>query len=88
MQMQKFIKEKNMEEIFENKIKVYAKVNVKGYVEELCSDIFLKDVSDWEYVGEGVGDRFAHAQTMFLKEPLKAQDGTPKFTLDEIKKTL
>ena len=49
-------------------IGVYAKVNNDGYITDISSDVFLKDFSDWVKIDEGVGDRFAHAQSQYYSD--------------------
>ncbi|MBQ8425127.1 MAG: hypothetical protein IJX17_03785 [Clostridia bacterium] len=51
-------------------IKVYAKVNEDGYIVDISSDIFLKDISDWIQIDEGKGDKFAHAKSQYFNDGL------------------
>ena len=60
-----------MEEIFkEEPIKVYAKVNNQGYITQVESSIFLKDTTGFIEIGQGFGDKYAHAQSQYFDKPL------------------
>ena len=63
-----------MEEL-EQPIKVYIKVNSNNEVIEINSEIFIKDLSNWTYIDEGFGDKYAHAQSQYLDKPLINEDG-------------
>jgi len=56
--------------ILKRNIGVYAKVNEDGYITDVCSDIFLKDTSDWVKIDEGVGDKYAHAKSQYFSDGL------------------
>lgn len=62
-------------------IKVYAKVNDKNEIVNVDSDVFLQDVSGWIYIGEGYGDKYAHAQTQYFDRPIKTSDGKYSYTI-------
>ena len=51
-------------------IKVYARTDGAGRVLEIASSIFLRDPDGWVLIGQGEGDRFAHAQGNYLDRPL------------------
>lgn len=58
------------EELYEVKpepvpIGVYVKRDGFGKVVEINSDIFIEDLSGWEKIDEGFGDKYAHAQTQY-----------------------
>jgi hypothetical protein len=54
----------------EQKIKVYAKVDSAGCITAINSSVFLTDFVDWIQIDEGVGDKYAHAQSQYLEKPL------------------
>ena len=60
----------------EDKIKVYIKVNESNEIIDVNSDIFIDNFSDWIYIDEGFGDRYAHAQGNYFEKPLQNLDGT------------
>ena len=64
-----------MEEIIEQPIKVYIKVNSNNEVIEINSEIFIKDLTNWVYIDSGFGDKYAHAQSQYLYKPLIDEDG-------------
>ena len=51
----------------ERPIKVYVKRNEQGEIVEVASEIFLDDLTGWEYFDEGYGDKFAHAQCQYFQ---------------------
>lgn len=59
----------------EQAIKVFIKINDKNEVTEINSEIFIRDLTDWIYIDEGFGDKFAHAQNHYLDEPLMSENG-------------
>ena len=59
----------------EDKIKVYVKINDNNEIIDICSSIFITDYSDWIYVDEGMGDKYAHAQGHYLDNSLTNEDG-------------
>ena len=63
-----------MEEIFEQ-IEVYVKINEKGEVIKIGSSIFIDDKSGWIKIDEGLGDKFAHAQSQYFDKPLQNENG-------------
>lgn len=63
-------------------IKVYARTDGAGRVLEIASSIFLRDPDGWVLIGQGEGDRFAHAQANYLDRPLNDEDGTHNYRLD------
>lgn len=63
-------------------IQVYAKIDAAGRVEELCSSVFLTDLTGWVQIDEGEGDRYAHAQGNYLEKLLMDADGTHNYILD------
>lgn len=65
-----------MEEMIEQPIKVYVKVNANNQIIEVGSSIFIKDLTGWIEIDSGFGDRFAHSQSQYFDEPLINEDGT------------
>lgn len=57
------------------KISVYIKTNTNGYITEVGSDIFIKDLTGWTKVDEGFGDKYAHAQSQYFEKPLIDENG-------------
>lgn len=62
-------------EIIEQPIKVYIKVNSNNEVVDINSEIFIKDFTGWIEIDSGFGDKYAHAQSQYLDEPLMSEDG-------------
>lgn len=55
--------------------KVYARLNDKNEIIEVGSEIFIKDLTGWTLIDEGVeGDRGAHAQGQYFDKPLMNDD--------------
>lgn len=65
-----------MNEYFEQPIGVYVKTNKDGYITEVNSDIFIKDLTEWTKIDEGYGDKYAHAQSQYFDKPLVNDNGT------------
>ena len=64
-----------MNEYFEQPIDVYVKINAEGYITEVGSDIFIKDLTGWTKIDEGYGDKYAHSQSQYFDKPLVNDDG-------------
>lgn len=58
-----------------DKIKVYVKLDENNVITQINSSIFLKDVTDWVEIDEGMGDKFAHAQSQYLPKGLVDEQG-------------
>lgn len=65
-----------MEEMIEQPIKVYVKVNANNQIIEVGSSIFITDLTGWIEIDSGFGDKFAHAQSQYFAKPLINEDGT------------
>ena len=63
-----------MEELNE-KIGVYIKTNMGGYITEVGSDIFIRDFTGWIKIDEGRWDKYAHAQSQYFDKPLINDNG-------------
>lgn len=59
----------------EEKIKVYVKINSNNEIIEVGSSIFIKNLTDWTYIDEGFGDKYAHAQSQYFDKPLMNEVG-------------
>ena len=69
----------------DEKVKVYIKLNENGEVEDINSDVFLKDTSGYIKVDEGYGDKYVHAQGNYLDMPLvDLKEGKYNFKFDGI----
>lgn len=64
-----------MEEIIEQPIKVYVKVNENKEIVEVGSSIFITDLNGWVEIDSGFGDKYAHAQSQYFDKPLINEDG-------------
>ena len=64
-----------MEEMIEQPIKVYAKVNENKEIIEVGSSIFIEDTTGWIEIDEGFGDKYAHAQSQYFDKPLINENG-------------
>ena len=61
---------KNLENQNDEAIGVYIKLNSNNEIVEICSHIFITDLSGWVFVDKGHGDRYAHAQSQYLQHPI------------------
>ena len=68
-----------MEEMIEQPIKVYVKVNDKNEVVEVGSSIFIEDTTGWIEIDEGFGDKYAHAQSQYFDKPLINENGVHNY---------
>ena len=68
-----------MEEMIEQPIKVYIKVNDKNEITEVGSSIFIKDLTGWIEIDSGFGDKYAHAQSQYFDKPLINENGRYSF---------
>ena len=64
-----------MEEMKEQPIGVYVRVNENREIVEVNSDIFIKDLTGQIKIDEGFGDKFAHAQSQYFEKPLMNNEG-------------
>lgn len=71
-----------MEEIIEQPIKVYVRINANNEIVEIGSSIFIKDLNGWIEIDEGYGDKYAHAQSQYFDKPLINEDGTYNYTYE------
>ena len=61
------------------KIKVYVKLNSKKVIEEITSEIFIKDTNGYICIDEGSGDKYAHAQGNYFDNGLTDDKGRPNY---------
>ena len=52
--------------------KVYVKKDAEGNIIDVNSSAFLTDLTGWELIDEGAGDKFLHAQHNYFATPLRA----------------
>lgn len=65
----------------DNKISVYVKVNENNIITAINSNVFITDTSGWILVDEGTGDRYAHAQNLYLDKPIADENGVYRYKL-------
>ena len=65
----------------EQPIKVYVKVNSNNEIIAINSEIFINDLTEWTYIDEGYGDKFAHAQSQYFDKPLIDENGNYRYKL-------
>lgn len=70
-----------MKDIKELPIGVYVKINDKGEITQINSELFIKDTSEWIKIDEGFGDRFVHAQGNYFEKPLMNRDGSYNYKI-------
>lgn len=59
-----------MEEIIEQPIKVYIKINENNEIIEVGSSIFIEDLTGWIEIDSGNNDKYAHAQSQYFDKSL------------------
>lgn len=57
------------------RIKVYIKTDSNKVITEINSSIFIRDSTEWIQIDEGYGDKYAHAQSQYLKKGLTDEKG-------------
>ena len=73
-----------MEEVKEETIKVYVKVNKNNEIIEVGSSVFIQDLTGWVEYDSGFGDRFAHAQSQYFDKPLQNEDGSYNYKFGKV----
>ena len=64
--------------------KVYVKTNnIGGYITAINSSAFLSNLTDWTEIGNGVGDKFHHAQGNYFPLPIMTAGGAYRYKLVE-----
>lgn len=66
---------------------VYVKTDAQGRIAEINSSAFISDVTGWEPIDTGTGDRFHHAQSNYLPLPLMTEQGAYRYKLVKGKPT-
>ena len=69
----------------DSKIKVYIKVNEFNEIVDILSSVFLKNNTGWIMIDEGYGDKYAHAQSQYFKDPLIDDNGNYRYKLENNK---
>ena len=72
-----------MEEIKEQPIKVYVRINANNEIIDVGSSIFIKDLTGWIEIDSGFGDKYAHAQSQYFDKPLMNEDGTYNYKYED-----
>lgn len=58
---------------------VYIKTDTNGNITDINSDVFITDTGDWTKIDEGTGDKYAHAQGMYLSDSLTNENGIYRY---------
>mgnify|MGYP000382418936 FL=1 len=58
--------------------KVYVKTDSNSVITEINSELFLESIKEYVLIGEGVGDKYAHAQGNYLEHGLMDDSGRYK----------
>lgn len=74
-----------MEEIKEQPIKVYVKLNENNEIIKVASSIFLNDTTGWVEIDKGFGDKYAHAQNQYFEKPLMNDDESYNYIFENNK---
>ena len=70
------------------KYTVYAKTNENGIITTINSSAFISDATEWTEIGEGVGDKYHHAQNNYLSAGLTDENGIFNYKLTDGKPVL
>lgn len=65
----------------EDMYKVYARTDDAGRITAINSSAFLDDLTGWQEIDQGAGDRYHHAQGNYLQKPLMDDRGIFQFCL-------
>lgn len=57
------------------KIQVYIKINKYNCIIDIDSSIFLTNISGYIRIDEGYGDKYSHAQGMYLDKQIRDDQG-------------
>lgn len=66
-------------EYHEKPISVYIETSEKGYITKIFSSIFEEATEKSIKIDEGYGDKFAHAQNLYLGKPLYNEHGELRY---------
>lgn len=72
---EEFVEEEFVEQIPEEPIKVYIKVNNNNEVIDINSELFIQDLTNWIEIDSGFGDKYAHAQSQYFPNSLMSEEG-------------
>lgn len=64
-----------MEEMIEEPIKVYIKINKNNEITEVGSSIFIQNLTGWIEIDRGFGDKYAHSQSHYFDKDLFDDNG-------------
>lgn len=60
---------------------VYVKTNEAGYIVAVNSSAFLSDLTGWQQMDSGNGDKYHHAQNNYFPEPVYTETGVYRYKL-------
>lgn len=60
---------------------VYVKTNENSYIIAVNSSAFLSDVTGWEEIDRGYGDKYHHAQGNYFPKPIYTDGGAYRYKL-------
>ena len=66
-------------------IKVYVKLDTNNVIIGIDSIIFIQDLIGWICIDEGQGDKYSHAQSMYLEKGLMDMQGKYNYKLTDSK---
>lgn len=58
---------------------VYVKPNSNSYITAVDSSAFLTDLTDWEEIDRGYGDKYHHAQGNYFEKPIMTMGGAYQY---------
>lgn len=58
---------------------VYIKTDADGNITDINSNVFIADTYSWIKIDEGTGDKYAHAQGMYLSDSLTNESGIYRY---------
>ncbi len=64
-------------------ISVYIETNEEGYVTKIFSSIFEQPTKKSIKIDEGYGDKYAHAQSMYLEKTLYDEIGKYRYRYEK-----
>lgn len=66
---------------FENAYIVYVNLNSNGYITAVNSSAFLADLTGWEEIDRGYGDKYHHAQGNYFEKSILTEGGAYRYKL-------
>ena len=70
-----------MDEILEQPIGVYVRLDENNNIVEINSDVFITDKTGWVEIDSGFGDKYHHAQGNYLPKPIIDEYGRYNYKL-------